>query len=274
MHSPTWDWGSSIENARLARAAQQALQRGDRVQALEYAQRAAQGAPNDPQLWFLLGYAARLNARYNQSVDAYSHGLKLSPSSLEGLSGLAQTYSAMGKNDDAERLLKQVLAADPRRANDALVLGDLYMRSGNYDAALDALGRAERSHPDARSELLMAMCYEHQKKLDLASRYLEAAKKHAPDNPEVQRSMAGYFRQVGKYPEAIAALKSIRNPKPDITAELAYTYQLDGKLNESADLYAQAADKLPKDLGLQLSAAQAQVGAGVDRASAVLFEAR
>jgi hypothetical protein len=60
---PDLGWGASIENARLARAAQQALQRGDRVQALQYAERAAQAAPNDPQLWFLLGYAARLNAR-------------------------------------------------------------------------------------------------------------------------------------------------------------------------------------------------------------------
>lgn len=271
---PELGWGSSIENARLARAAQQALQRGDRVQALEYAQRAAQAAPNDPQLWFLLGYAARLNSRYQQSVDAYSHGLKLNPSSLEGLSGLAQSYSAMGRNDDAERLLKQVLAADPRRANDALVLGDLYMRSGNYDSALEALSRAERAHPDARSELLIAICYEHEKKLDLANQYLEAAKKRAPGNPEVQRSMAGYFRQVGKYPEAIAALKSIRDPKPDIIAELAYTYQLDGKLKESADLYAAAADKLPKDLELQLSAAQAQVGAGaIGRAQSYLKRA-
>ena len=37
-----------------------------------------------------------------------------------------------------------------------------------------------------------------------------------------------------KYSDAIAALKSIRNPKPDVTAELAYTYQLDGKLDDSA----------------------------------------
>ena len=271
---PDLGWGSSIENARLARSAQQAIERGDRVQALEYAQRAAQEAPNDPQLWFLLGYAARLNARYQQSVDAYSHGLKLSPSSLEGISGLAQSYSAMGKNDDAVRLLKQVLAADPRRGNDALVLGDLYMRSGNYDSALDALGHAERYHPDARSELLMAICYEHEKKLDMANRYLEAARKHAPDNPEVQRSMAGYFRRVGKYQEAITALMSIRSPKPDVIAELAYTYQLDGKLNDSANLYAQAADKLPRDLGLQLSAAQAEVGTGsIERAQSYLKRA-
>ncbi|HEY1578665.1 MAG TPA: tetratricopeptide repeat protein [Terracidiphilus sp.] len=259
---PNLGFGSNIENARIARAAEQALAKGDRAHALEYAQRATQSAPNDPQLWFLLGYAARLNSKFQQSMDAYSHGLKISPSSLDGLSGLAQTYSAMGRNDDAERLLKQVLAADPKRANDALVLGDLFMRAGDYNSAVDALSRAERYHPDARSELLMAICYEHEKKLDLANKYLEQAKKRAPDNPEVQRSLAGYFREVGKYPEAIAALKSIRHPKPDITAELAYTYQLDGNPQESATLYGQAADAEPKDIGLQLSAAQAQVGAG------------
>ena len=267
-------WGSNIENARIARAAQQALQRGDKAKALEYAQRASQTAPSDPQLWFLLGYAARLNAKYQMSVDAYNHGLKLSPSSLDGQSGLAQTYSAMGRNEDAERILKQVVAADPRRANDALVLGDLYMRAGDYNSAVDALGRAERIHPDARSELLMAVCYEHEKNLDLANKYLEAAKKRAPDNPEVERSLAGYFRELGKYPQAVAALKSIRNPKPDVIAELAYTYQLDGKLKESAQIYSKAADAEPKDMGLQLSAAQAQIAAGaMDQADPFLKRA-
>ena len=259
---PELGWGSNIENARLGRAAQQALQKGDKGHALEYAQRAAQAAPNDPQLWFLLGYAARLNARFQQSVDAYSHGLRLSPSSLDGLSGLAQTYAAMGKNDEAQKLLKQVLAANPKRANDALVLGDIYMRAGDYNSALDALGQAEMAHPDARSELLLAISYEHLNKPDMASKYLQAAKKRAPDNPEVQRAMAGYYREEGKYGEAIAALKSIRHPRPDVIAELAYTFQLDGKLEESARTYTVAADAVPKDMNLQLSAAQAQVAAG------------
>ena len=49
-------WGSNIQNARLARAAEMALKDGKYAAALDYAQRAAQGAPNDPQLWFLLGY--------------------------------------------------------------------------------------------------------------------------------------------------------------------------------------------------------------------------
>ncbi len=230
--------------------------------AVDYAQRAAKAAPNDAQLWFLLGYAARLAKKSQLSADSYSRGLRVNPSSLDGISGLAQTYSVMGRTDEAIQLLNRVLAADPKRIGDSILLGELLMRSGEYDAALTVLMRAEQIQPGARSELLMALAYEHQKQPDQASRYLELAKRHDPDNPDVQRSMAGYYRESGNYAAAIAALKSIQSPKPDLTAELAYTYQLNGQPDEGAKLYAQAANALPGDLGLQLSAAQADVALG------------
>jgi tetratricopeptide (TPR) repeat protein len=239
-----------------------ALQHGDHALAFDYARRAAQAAPNDPQLWFLLGYAARLDSKFQESADAYSRGLKLSPSSLDGISGLAQTYSVMGRTEEATRLLKQAVTSDPRRRDDLLLLGDLTMRSSDYTGALEWLSKAERMKPDARSALLMALCYQHLKQMDQADKYLELAKRRAPDNPDVQRSMAGYYRETGNYEAAIAALKSIRNPRPDVTAELAYTYQLDGKPDESARLYSQAAEASPKDMGLQLSAAQAEMSIG------------
>jgi tetratricopeptide (TPR) repeat protein len=255
-------WGSNIQNARLAQAAELALKRGDHSLAVDYAQRAAQAAPNDAHLWFLLGYAARLDGKLQLSVDSYNRGLHLNPSALDGLSGLAQTDMAIGRTADAERLLRQVVSADPKRRDDALLLGDLSMRTGDYTAALEWLAKAERLQPDARSELLMALCYQRLKDMDAASHYLELAKRHAPDNPDVHRSLAGYYREIGNYSDAIAALKAIRNPKPDVVAELAYTYQLDGNLEESAKLYSQAANGMPKDMGLQLSAAQAQVVLG------------
>ncbi len=255
-------FGSNIQNARLGRAAELALQHHDPALAVSYAQRAAQAAPNDPHLWFLLGYAERLDGKYSASIDAYSRGLRLSPSSLVGLSGLAQTYSLMGRIDDAMQLLKQVLSSAPRRRGDALLLGNLYMRSGDYTGALDWLNRAERIQPDARSELLLAISYEHLKQMDRANHYLELAKRRAPDNPDVQRSLAGYYRETGNYPAAIAALKSIRKPNSSVIAELAYTYQLDGKLDETARLYARAANAAPRNLTLQLSAAQAAIAAG------------
>ena len=82
-------WGSNIENARLARAAELALRDGNYAAAVDYARRAAQSAPNDAQLWFLLGYAERLDGKASLAVDAYSRGLRLKPSALDGISGLA-----------------------------------------------------------------------------------------------------------------------------------------------------------------------------------------
>jgi tetratricopeptide (TPR) repeat protein len=251
-----------------------ALKQGNYPLAVSLAQRAAQAAPNDPQLWILLGYAARLNHQYGLSIDAYNHGLRLKPSSLDGMSGLAQTYSVAGKTDEAMRLLKQVVAADPRRTDDSLLLGELTMKSGDYTGALDYFRRAEQAKPGTRSELLMALSYQHLKQFDRANHYLEMAKQRAPNNPEVQRSLAGFYLETASYAEAIAILRSIHNPRPDVLAELAYVYQLDGKPAESARFYAQAANTVPKDLALQLSAAQAEVTVGsIEKANQFLDRA-
>jgi tetratricopeptide (TPR) repeat protein len=255
-------WGSNIKNARLGHAAEAALKTHNYAAALDYAQRAVDGAPGDPQLWFLLGYAARLAGKSQVSIDAYNKGLRLNPSSLDGLSGLAQTYRSMGNTAEAERILTQVTSADPKRANDIALLGEIYLNDRQYDRAISVLQDGEQVEPSARSELLISLSYQRQKQYDQANRYLEMAKKRAPNNPEVLRSMAGLYRETGNYEEAIKILKGIAGKKPDIMAELAYTYELAGKPIESAKLYAQAANAAPKKLDLQLSAAQAQVASG------------
>ncbi|MFY9559340.1 MAG: tetratricopeptide repeat protein [Terriglobales bacterium] len=271
-HEKVLGWGSNIQNARLARAAETALRSHNYPAAVDYAQRAAQSAPNDAQLWFLLGYAARLAAKSQLSVDAYNLGLRANPSSLEGLSGLAQTYSAMGRKNEAQTLLNRVLASDPKRTGDLLLLGEIFLQTGQYDQALAPLERAERLQPGARSELLLALAYQRMKQFNDAKRYLETAKRRAPNNPEVLQSLAGFYRETGSYSAAISALRGIRNSSPDLKAELAYTYQLSGKPEEAAKLYAEAADAASQDLNLQLSAAQAQLGAGVIEAAKVFLK--
>jgi tetratricopeptide (TPR) repeat protein len=238
------------------------LKQGNYALALNLAQRAVQSAPNDDKLWSLVGYAARLNHQYGLSVDAYNRVLRLKPSNVDGVSGLAQTYSVMGKTNEAIALLKQVVESNPRRVEDSLLLGELLLRSGDPTGAMNYFRRAEQIQPATRSEVMLALSYQRLKQFDQANHYLEMAKHRSPDNPEVQRSLAGFFLETGNYEQAIAALKSIRKPRPDVVAELAYTYQLAGKPEDSAGLYAQAANSMPKDLPLQLSAAQAEVTVG------------
>jgi tetratricopeptide (TPR) repeat protein len=265
-------WGSDIDVARQARAAQDALKRNDYAAAAAYAEQAAKSAPQNTEMWFLLGYTARLAERYQLSIDSYNHGLKQQPNSLRGLAGLAQTYAKMGRDQEAEQLLRRVVDANPKDANSLQLAGELLLPS-DPKAALSLLERAETLQPTAHSDLLIAHAYERLGQPEDSARYLNHAKSRAPHDPEVLRAVAGQYRDQGKYDEAIATLQAIPAKTTDVLAELAYTYQLAGKQQEAAALYTRLAKAAKGNIGLELSAAQAWVNAGQPDAARPFLEA-
>jgi tetratricopeptide (TPR) repeat protein len=267
-------WGSSIDVARQARAAQDALKRNDYAAAVSFAERAAKSAPQNPELWFLLGYCARLDEHYPASIDAYNRGLKLQPGSVRGMAGLAQTYAKMGRTAEAEQLLKRVVEANPKDANSLQLAGELLLNSDPAQS-LELLQRADGLQASAHTELLISHAYQHLGQTQESARYLNRARSRAPRDPEVLRAVAGQYRDQGQYDEAIAALQAIPSKTIDVQADLAYTYQLAGKQQEAADLYTRLAKSAKGNLGLNLSAAQALVGLGqTDAAQKFLDEAR
>ena len=151
-------WGSNIKIARRAKAAEMALKRGQYALAMNYAQAAADAAPQDSHLWFLLGFSSRMAGKLQNSVAAYQRGLQIDASAVEGLSGLAQTYMKMGRPNDAKPLLMRVIAGNPKRPNELEIAGELFMQTGDYQEALNLLQRAEGLKPTPRSELLLAIC--------------------------------------------------------------------------------------------------------------------
>jgi tetratricopeptide (TPR) repeat protein len=254
-------WGSGIETARESRAVQQALTKGDYRAAIVSASRAANSAPQNADLWFLLGYAARLGGDYQLSLQGYQRGLQRKPSSIQGLSGEAQTYAKMGRTAEAQDLLKKVLAANPKSATDLQLAGELALNS-DPNTALDLLKKADAVKADARTELLIARAYQKLNQPDASKQYLDKAQNRAPNDPNVLRAVAAFYRDSGKYDESIAALQKAVRREPDALSDLGYTYGLAGKKKESADAYSQAANRRPRDPGIQLSAAQALVNVG------------
>lgn len=270
-------WGSNIEVTRTARAADMALRRNDFNGALVYAERAAKAAPQDVNMWLMYGYAARGAGKLGLAVEAYQRALQLNPNSVDGLSGLAQTYVRQGKNDQAKALLNKVIALNPKRTNDLMVAGELFIQTGDYNGAIQMLQRAASVEPSPRADLLTALAYQKLKQPDKAKFYLERARARAPRNPEVLRAMAGYFREAHEYDQAVQTLRSIPGHAPDVTAEIGYTYELWGKRKEAADNYSAAATAAPKVMSYQLSAASSNLAVGdtkrartfLDRASAM-----
>jgi tetratricopeptide (TPR) repeat protein len=272
--TPELGWGSSIDVAREGHAAQEALNRHDYAAAVSFAERAAKSAPQNAELWFLLGYCERLDEHYPASIDAYDRGLKIQPGSVRGMAGLAQTYAKMGRGSDAEKLLKKVMDANPTDASSFQLAGELLLNS-DPNQALQYLQRAEALAPAAHTDLLMAHAYERLGQKDEFTKYLNRAKQRAPQDPEVLRAIAAEYRDQGQYDQAIAALQAIPDKSIDVEADLAYTYQLAGKPQEAADLYSQLAKTAKGNPGLNLSAAQVLVGMGQnDAAEPFLEEAR
>ncbi|MEO8726820.1 MAG: tetratricopeptide repeat protein [Acidobacteriaceae bacterium] len=252
-------FGTSIGVARLARGANDALKHGNPVLAATYAKQATEAAPGNPQLWFLYGYSARLASKLNESEQAYLRGLKLQPGAPDGLSGLAQTYDKMGRVEDAKRLLLQVVNSHPERTNDMLLAGELFMRTNDLQRGLSILQRAEAKRPSAHSELLMAIAYMKLKQPDKAKEMVAKARRVDPRNTDIFRAVATYQREEKDFPGAIATLKSAPAQKPDVLADLAYTYELAGNMKASAATWARVAGMDPRNIGYQLNAGQAQL---------------
>jgi tetratricopeptide (TPR) repeat protein len=272
QENPNFAWGSSIEVARESRAAQDALKRSDYAAAVSHAERAAKAAPQNAELWFLLGYAARLDGRYQVSIDAYNRGLQRQPNSTRGLAGLAQTYAKMGRDEEASQLLRKVVAANPKDANSLELAGELLLNS-DPKQALELLQRADTLQPSAHSDLLISHAYLRLGQPEESTRYLTRAKNRAPHDPEVLRAVAGEYRNQGQYDLAIQTLQAVPGKAPEVLAELAYTYQLAGKQQEAATLYTRLAKAAKGNIGLDLSAAQAWMSLGQPDAARPFLDA-
>ncbi len=176
----------------------------------------------------------------------------------------------MGRGNEAQAILKKVLAANPKSVDDLELAGELALTS-DPQTALDLLKRADAQQASARSELLIARAYQRLNQPDASKQYLDRAQSRAPNDPGVLRAVAAFQRDAGQYDPAIAILEKVVARSPDALPELAYTYQLAGKRKEAAETYSRAADRSTRDAGLQLSAAQAVVNVGqFDRATTFL----
>src|SRR5215475_7971422 len=250
-------FGESIAVQREQRAADDALRRNNPAAAYAHAQHALEMAPGDSGRWFTLGYAARLSGHLSDSERAYRRGLGISPNAAEGLSGLAQTYFRMGRVNDAKHMLLEVIAKYPNRVDDQMMAGELFMQSGDIQQAIQILQHAEQIKPSAHSELLMAVGYMKLKDTARAKELLDMARRRDPNNIDIFRAVANFQRESHDYRGAIATLKSAPAEKPDLLADLGYTYELAGMKQEAADTYTRYASADTRNINAQLSAAQA-----------------
>jgi tetratricopeptide (TPR) repeat protein len=133
--------------------------------------------------------------------------VKSFPKDTPTMVALADVYADAGRPLDAERMLRQVVAAEPTNANALNYLGYmLAIRGEQLDEAIRLVRRALDVEPD-NGAYLDSLGWAHFKRgdLDEAEKYLGAAAAKLPENSEIQDHLGDLHARRGRLPEAIAA---------------------------------------------------------------------
>ena len=156
-----------------------------------------------------------------------------------------------GQWQDAERLYRSVLAADPRHADALHQFGVLAYQNGNHDVAVDLVKRAIDQAPANATyyntlggALLAIGCVAE------AVAAFDCALRISPDSIETRNNLANALQTQGKLDEAISIFRSILETVPndaDVQNNLGHALQIRGEFDEAIHHFRIAREARPND---------------------------
>jgi Flp pilus assembly protein TadD len=123
------------------------LKAGDVAGALGELRQAVQADPGDPEAWTLLGNALFEAQRYEEAEKSYRTALDLDRRLRPVRRSLAQLALRRGRRPEAERLLRELAAEDPRDPDGQIALGTLLASRGDLGGARAAFSQALATSP-------------------------------------------------------------------------------------------------------------------------------
>src|SRR5262249_23194368 len=97
--------------------------------------------PNSPDVTFQLGLVNLAENKYKEAEESFRKTYQLNPANARGLMGLVETQMAQSKPDQALELLRAESEKTPNNLDLRLAMGNIAVRSGKYDVALQEFQR-------------------------------------------------------------------------------------------------------------------------------------
>jgi tetratricopeptide (TPR) repeat protein len=178
--------------------------------------------PNEPVFPRLQGRALFDAGDRAGGIAVLESAVKSFPKDTATMFALADIYADAGRSPDAERMLRQVLAAEPGNANALNYLGYmLAVRGEQLDEAIRLVRRALDAEP-GNGAYLDSLGWAHFRRgdLDEAEKYLVEAAAKLPANSEIQDHLGDLHARRGRLAEAIAAwTRALNGDGSDIQRE-------------------------------------------------------
>jgi tetratricopeptide (TPR) repeat protein len=173
-------------------------------EAITRAQALVDAAPNDPDRYFTLGLA-QSEQNIGAAMQSFRRALELDPRHALARYNLALALDRADRTAEAIGEMKQALAVDSR-AQTHYMLGVMYSRQGEFEAAIRELIAASSKDPrSASARVALAAVFQAQRQWDVAEREIRRAIGIAPD-PSTYYMLSQVLRQRGDSAAAAAAV--------------------------------------------------------------------
>jgi Flp pilus assembly protein TadD len=255
LRAPIHDPASGAADALLGIAEALSQQRTG-AQGLVLARLASYLAPDQGDIWLLIGRISRDQGSTTQALAAFRTVPDGSPQSWDARLAIADTLRDDDKSDEAVALLSQMADERAERTDALVVLGDLLRREERFTEAESAYTKAIQRTPvlqpdDWRLFYARGITYERTDRWPLAEQDLLEALKLAPDQPFVLNYLGYSWVDKGlNLPQAEAMLQRAVQLKPQdgfIVDSLGWAYFRLGEYDKAVEQLEQAVELEPSD---------------------------
>lgn len=130
-------------------------------QAFIFITRAANAAPDDPEIQFMLGNVATMVRKYKDGARAYTAVLRVVPQHLDAYDGLAKCQLSLGDYPAAMQSYERAIAVNPDEPNTYFRMGVALALIGRVDEALTVARRGLARRPGDVSLLEFLVYYQN-----------------------------------------------------------------------------------------------------------------
>ncbi len=192
------------------------LDQGRASEALQYAQRDVEIAP---QLWLshmTLGLVLGRSGRLPEAIVQYEQALRIGPDLAEAHYNLGIALAETGRPEDAITHYDQALRINPDYADAHYNLGNVFLREGKVSDAIGHYEQALRIKPDyAEAHNNLGAALAQTGKIEDAITHYEQALRFNPDYADAHINLGIDLAQAGKIEEAIAHFQQALRINPD-----------------------------------------------------------
>lgn len=175
------------------------------------------GAPDNGQVWDLLGSIAMQRGDAESAVEHYRRAVSAAPRRPEPYSNLGSALIAKGRVKEAISALKSAIKINPNYGIAYVNLGDALIKVSRLAEAAVALERGVTLLPtDAKAYTNLGAALTRLKRLDEAVKALDTAIHLSPKLAQAHFNLGGAYSAMGCYDQAIACFDKALELQPGL----------------------------------------------------------